>query len=238
MLLLRSLAQRRLQAEIIDDPGLDVQRHCQALRGLERINWLSGSARILWPALAELAGQTPQKAIRILDVATGAGDVPIRLWRKARRAGMHLKIMACDRSAQAVAFARERARQEGADVEFFEWDAFCGNFPREPDVVMCSLFLHHLNQTQAVEFLGHMAAAARRLVLVNDLERSRAGFVLAYVGTRILSFSPVVHTDGPRSVEGAFTVDEARELAIRGGLEGCTVVRRWPCRYLLKWRRE
>jgi hypothetical protein len=62
--------------------------------------------------------------------------------------------------------------------------------------------------------------------------------LLACAGTRLLSRSPVVHVDGPRSVAAAFTPAEALDLAQRAGLTGATVVRRWPCRFLLTWRRE
>jgi hypothetical protein len=74
------------------------------------------------------------------------------------------------------------------------------------------------------------------MVLINDLVRNRAGFVLAYAGTRILSASKVVHSDGPRSVEGAFTLAEVRALAKRAGMQDAQVDKRWPCRLLLSWR--
>jgi hypothetical protein len=100
------------------------------------------------------------------------------------------------------------------------------------------LFLHHLDEPQAVALLARMAGAARRLVLVNDLNRSRAGYLLAWAGTRLLSTSAVVHTDGPLSVEGAFTIAEATALAEKAGLTGARVEPRWPCRWLLQWRPE
>ena len=75
------------------------------------------------------------------------------------------------------------------------------------------------------------------LVLVNDLERGLAGLTLAHLGTRLLSRSDVVHTDGPLSVRAAFTVPEVRALAAAAGLTGAVVVRRWPCRFLLTWTR-
>ena len=237
MPILKTISQRRLQPEIIDQPDLDSQRHSQALRGLERINWWSGSARILWPPVLALAREYSERPLRILDVAAGAGDVPIRLWRKGSRAGVRLEIAGCDRSSHAVEYARKRARENNAPIQFFEWDALRGDFPGDPDVVLSSLFLHHLEEAQAVDFLRRMGQAAGRMVLVNDLERGLAGFVLSYLGTRVLSASPVVHTDGPRSVEGAFTILEARDLACRAGLTEATVTRRWPCRYLLSWRR-
>jgi SAM-dependent methyltransferase len=228
--------QRLRQPEIMDQPGLDRQRHVQALHGLERINFWSRSAGILWPPLAALARQTG-RTVRVLDLATGAGDVPLRLERLARRAGVPLDVEGCDVSAAAVDHARARAAQEGAAVRFFVRDALAGPLPEGYDAVVSSLFLHHLSEEQAVDLLRRMADAARRLVLINDLVRSRPGLLLAYLGTRVLSRSAVVHTDGVRSVEAAFTVVEARALVERAGLHDARVERRWPCRFLLVWRR-
>jgi 2-polyprenyl-3-methyl-5-hydroxy-6-metoxy-1,4-benzoquinol methylase len=236
MPLLLDVRRRRRESEIMDQPDLDRRRHVEALRGLERINRWSGSARILWPPLLEIARQSAAP-LRVLDVATGAGDVPVRLWRRARKAGVDLRIEGCDRSACAVEHARGRAAEEGTNVTFFEWDALAGALPAGYDAVVSSLFLHHLDEDEAVGLLARMAAAAARLVLINDLERSLPGMLLAYLGTRVLSASPVVHTDGPLSVAAAFTRTEALALARRAGLDGACVQRRWPFRYLLTWRR-
>jgi hypothetical protein len=101
---------------------------------------------------------------------------------------------------------------------------------------MTSLFLHHLDEEEAVLLLRRLRAMAGELLLVNDLERGPLGWLLAWVGVRVLSRSPVVHFDGPVSVEGAFTCAEARALARRAGLERATVRRCWQCRYLLTWK--
>jgi SAM-dependent methyltransferase len=232
----RFLDQRQRQPEIMDEPGLDPTRHDLALRGLARINRWSGSARILWPPLASLARRLA-RPVRVLDLAAGAGDVPVRLWHKARRAGLALEIEGCDRSAVAVDHARARAKQAGASVDFAIRDVLAEPLPRGFDAVVSSLFLHHLDEREAGDLLGKMAAAAERLVLVNDLSRSRTGLFLAHVGTRLLSASDVVRVDGPLSVKAAFTPAEARALAERAGLRGATVMRRWPCRWLLTWER-
>lgn len=228
--------KRRRQAEIMDEPGLDPDRHAAALRGLERINLVSRSAAILWPAIEARARQR-NGSLQLLDLATGAGDIPIALWRRARRAGINLQLDACDLSDTALAFARTRALRVGAEVHFFRHDALAGPLPREYDIVISSLFLHHLEPEDAVTVLRHMAGSARHGVLVNDLNRSRAGWLLAWAGTRLLTTSRVAHTDGPRSVEGAFTIAEAAELAQRASLTGASVEARWPCRWLLTWMR-
>lgn len=230
------LRERQRRPEIMDQPDLSRERHVQALRGLARINFLSASAGILWPELAALARRLAPHVPRVLDVATGGGDVPIRLWRKAQRAGLELRIEGCDISPVALEHARAAAARAAAPLHFFEHDALSGPLPEGYDAVFCSLFLHHLDEEQAVTFLRRMADSASHLVLVNDLERSRIGLLLAHVVGRLLTTSDVVHVDGPRSVEGAFTREEARALAERAGLVGARVGWRWPFRWLLSWR--
>jgi SAM-dependent methyltransferase len=232
-----SLSQRRRRPEIMDQPGLDPGRHVSALRGLARINFWSRSAGILWPPLAALARRLDTAPLRVLDLASGGGDVAIRLWHKAKRAGLDFHAEGLDLSPLAVQHARAAAARQRADVAFQVGDVLQGPLPSGFDAVICSLFLHHLDDDQAVPFLRRMAATAGRLVLVNDLARGWLSLALAHVGTRLLSRSPVVHNDGPRSVEGAFTPAEALALAETAGLAGATVARRWPCRYLLKWER-
>src|SRR5687768_14936680 len=97
----------------MDDPALDAGRHLHALRGLERLNRWSRSAKILWPALREAARAGPGE-LRVLDVATGAGDAPIQLAALAKRHGVSLRIEACDRSERALDHARMQAERGGA----------------------------------------------------------------------------------------------------------------------------
>ncbi len=231
-----ALAQRRCAPEIMDQPGLDPHQHLRALRGLARINRVSASHRILWEPIAAIARATPGRALRILDIATGAGDVPIRLWRRAQRAGLSVELCGADVSATAVEHARQNAQRAGAEVEFVRSDVLQAELPDGFDVITSSLFLHHLDDEQATALLRKMARAASRCVLISDLLRCRMGYVAAWFGTRMLTASPVVRADGPASVEAAFTIDEARSLAERAGMAGATIGRRWPWRFLLAWR--
>jgi SAM-dependent methyltransferase len=176
--------------------------------------------------------------VRILDLASGGGDVPIDLARRVRRSGLDVRIDGCDISPLAVAFASRAARDAGIPIRFFPLDALNEALPEDYNILMCSLFLHHLAEDDAVKLLRKMADAARSLILVNDLIRSRIGHWLAWAGCRILSRSPVVHHDGPASVRSAFRLSEARILARRAGLDGAWIERRWPRRFLLNWSRE
>ena len=232
------LSQRRREPEVMDDPALDAARHHAALRGLARINRWSGSVRAIWSAIRPLAREHRAGPLRVLDIATGGGDIPIGLWRRARRAGLPLEVAGCDCSARAVEYAQSRAAQTDTPTRFFVLDALRDELPHDYDVLVSALFLHHLDDDQATIFLRRMTTAARRLVVVSDLLRSRAGLVLAFLGTRTLTTSGVVRTDGLRSVRAAFTLAEVRHWATQAGLDGVELARRWPCRFLLTWRRR
>lgn len=237
MLLPFHAGPRRLEPEIMDQPNLETGRHRHALRGLERINRWSVSVRLFWPALAPRARQLAPRPLRVLDVGSGGGDVLRQLARRADRAGLPMVFEGCDRSAAAVAYAQERADAAGAAVRFFVTDVLASDLPGDYDAVICSLFLHHFDEEEAITVLRRMAKASRGLVLVNDLRRCFTGWMLAHVAGRVLTRSPVVHVDGPRSVAAAWTRREILTLAERAGLPGASYRRYWPFRFLLQWER-
>jgi 2-polyprenyl-3-methyl-5-hydroxy-6-metoxy-1,4-benzoquinol methylase len=224
----------------MDQPGLEAAVHQQALRGLRRTNAWSRTTGVLWRGQRE-AGvfSRPSRPIRLLDIASGGGDVAMGLAQMARRHGIALEAHGCDVSATAVAHATAAAqRAKLSGVEFFEWNALGGELPSGYDVVMCTLFLHHLAEDDAVQLLRRMRAAARACVLVDDLVRTRLGYVLAWGGARLLTRSRIVHIDGPLSVRSAFSLGEARSLAERAGLTGAVFRRHWPQRFLLTWNKR
>lgn len=234
---LSRLTERHREAELMDEPSLDASEHARALAGLRRVNWWSRSAAIVCPALQSLAaGSSRERPLRLLDVACGGGDVTAAIARWTRLAGLPVQVSACDISLTALEIARGRADSAGQSIEFFQHDVLNQPLPAQFDVVICSLFLHHLEEPAAERVLRSMAAASARAVLVNDLIRSRRGYLLAMLGTRLLSRSRIVHVDGPLSVAGAFTPQEAVRLCERAGLHGATVSRHWPQRFLLTWR--
>ena len=227
---------RNLTPELMDDPELDPERHGQALRGLARLNRICGADRIPWQALRDWAGDAPTP-LSVLDIATGSGDVPLGLAARARRSGLELGLHGCDVSPVALEHARIQARAAGVSFECFTQDAIRDPFPRRYDVVTCNLFLHHLDEEDAVRLLENAADACSGLLLVSDLRRDPLGLLLAAAGSRVFSRSRVVHVDAVKSVRAAYTIEEFAALARRAGLDGCSIRPRFPRRMLLEWRR-
>ncbi len=158
--------------------------------------------------------------------------IALKSW--AEREGIPLQVGGCDLSPTAVDFARGRAEARGLDVDFFQHDAVSGELPSGFDLICSSLFLHHLSQEEARAFLARLAKAGRG-ILVQDLLRTRLGYVMAEATVRVVTRSGVVRVDGPLSVRAAFTIHEARDLARDAGLTGATITRCWPERFCLFW---
>lgn len=217
----------------MDEPDMDPVLHRQALAGLARLNVVGRSAAILWNALRPLRSR--DKPLRILDLACGGGDVAIRLARLAARSGLPWTIVGVDKSETALRTAAQGARSRGMDVSFSSCDVLADELPGNFDVVMCSLFLHHLRKEQALELLAKASRSTRLRLLISDLNRSRFNYAMTWAGCHLLTRSPVVHVDGPISIQAAFTCQEARGLAEEAGLQGASVESRFPARWLLQW---
>ena len=93
-----NLALRDRRPELMDDPALDESLHRQALKGLERVNWISGIPGLLWRTIRPLCDEVRDRPVRVLDVGSGGGDISVKLWKKAAAAGN-----ASRRSATATA---------------------------------------------------------------------------------------------------------------------------------------
>ena len=214
------LSTRRRQPERMDDPSLPGSRHRAALRGLDRLQVVSRTAARIWSAAKpHVAGEE----VRWLDVACGSGRILRDVTRRADTDGVRVRTVSVDLSATAagstgrgvVADARRLPLADGS-----------------MNVASCSLFLHHLEPEDVIAVLQEMSRVAR-VVIVDDLRRTRTGHLLAHAAGRLFSRSPVVHYDGPVSVEGAFTTDELTAFAEQAGLTDVRAWQQWPQRTLI-----
>jgi hypothetical protein len=151
------------------------------------------------------------------------------------RLNLPIRVDGCDLSGVALGRARSLSGRHEAGCDFFALDAVRNELPPGYDATVSSLFLHHLTVDDVRALLRKLAGSVR-LVVISDLVRSGPAWAATWLGTRVLSRSPVVHCDGPRSVEAAFTTAEMRRLLDATGLETARVERVWPLRMRVTWK--
>lgn len=232
-----SLQKRTTEKELMDNLAIDSGRFIGSLKGLYRLNRAMRSPHILWPVVRAMATTISDRPLRILDVACGGGDNLITLSRWAKRNGIEAQFDGCDLSPLAIAYARENANASSVDTHLFIHDAVGQPLPDGYDLIMCSLFLHHLSDHDAIQFLQKSAAATKRTVAVHDLIRTRSGYWLAWFGMRMLLCNDVCQHDGPLSVAKAFTLYEMQQITYQAGLQDSTLGKRFPGKFLWVWNK-
>lgn len=238
-MLFPNLSTRIRLDEAMDDPSLDEAEHERALLALRRINAWSATAGNMWRPIVNVARDDHGSPLRVLDVAAGGGDVIIGIAKRVAKQDLNVECHGCDISQRALDFARRHAVNCGVSdqTHFFKQDALGADLPRDYDIVMSTLFLHHLERDDAIELLGNMRKAAKRAVIVCDLDRCVMGYLLCRWLTRFITRSKVVHNDAVLSLRAAFTLNEVQTMAKDAGMEGAIVHRVWPWRWMLQWNK-
>lgn len=214
--------------ELLDGP-LDRDVLAGNLRDLERVNrWLGGVA-LSRRALAALLARSGVRArlaqpashsevLRLLDVGTGAADVPAGLIEWAARQGIGLSVVAVDAREEVIEYARDRIG-ERADLQLEvargeELPYPAGSF----DMAHTSLVLHHLEPGDATRLIAEMARVSRTGIIVNDLDRSPWSWLGAWLLSHLLTRNRYSRHDAALSVRRAYRPGQVVQLASRAGL--------------------
>ncbi len=206
-----NLRARSAQPEWMDTQVVAPEDFAACLADLASVNTVTAARLPTLGFMRRVARRHPGRTLRVLDVGCGEGDMLRRLHRWSLRAGHRLELEGIDLNPLGIEAARAATpadvpiRYRVADV----FDEGLGQY----DVILSSLFTHHLSDTEVAAFLHVMEAHAGLGWFVNDLHRHP----LAYNGFRALSalagWHRFVRHDGPISVARSFrTVDWRRHL--------------------------
>jgi SAM-dependent methyltransferase len=211
------------EPELLDSAHRFSRNELEAtLRDIRRANIFGLGTWVIIHHLSRLVRNLPtSRPLRVLDVATGSGDIPEELCRWARRQGRKIELVLTDISAPILNIARQRIVKAGfADrMSFVVCDATHMPFADGSfDVALCSLTFHHLKPEQARQVLRQMARVARIGFIVNDIYRSRGAWYTARFLTHATFASSLTCHDGPASVLRAYTPVELARLAASAGL--------------------
>jgi SAM-dependent methyltransferase len=204
----------------------------RTMRELETINRLTLAYRPTLGWLERIAVRAEGAPLAILDVACGRGDMSRRVWRWAERRRLPVRLTGIDLSPEVVR-AAEAATPAGAPIRYQVGDVFDVGDDHGHDVIMSSLFAHHLFDDALVRFVAWMERSARRAWLVNDLHRHSLPYHFVRLWTRLAGFGRFVVSDAPISVARGFTRRDWLEVLDAAGMRpGAAEIGWWlPFRY-------
>lgn len=229
MRFLPPLARAAGVLEIIDGPPVPFKDMARCMTDISRVNALFGGRKVTMVHVKRLLAALPaERLITVLDVGTGAGDIPRALVRWARREGRRIRLFALDRDAATLQIAAELVR-DYPEITFLRGDALALPIrPEAVDLTISAMTLHHLEPDAGVRYLVEMDRAARLGFVVNDLVRSRIAHWVVWLITRFITRGAISRHDGPLSVRRSYTPREVTELCEKAGLMDAAVVHHWP----------
>jgi 2-polyprenyl-3-methyl-5-hydroxy-6-metoxy-1,4-benzoquinol methylase len=212
------------EPELMDRPDVKKAWLREELEILQKINRF-GAHRLMLRYINQLLDTSKVEGLSVLDLATGAADIPRAVVAWARKNGTKIKVTAIDGNEEVLRSAREWCR-DWPEIQLERCNLLELPYGAESfDIVICSLALHHFTTEDAISVLRRMNEIARVGYALNDLQRSRLTIWTAELLARTIMRSPIVRHDGPQSFRAAFTVPELRSMAQQAGMRNFRVKR-------------
>jgi 2-polyprenyl-3-methyl-5-hydroxy-6-metoxy-1,4-benzoquinol methylase len=202
------------EPELMDRPQPVTAELVSDLRNLRQLNRYFGSYALTTHFLRRWI--QPKAQLRVLDLATGAGDIPRLVIDCAREVGATVTVEAIDQQSSTLEIARGLSA-DYPEIDFKEGDVLFVGEDEQYDIVLCSLALHHFDEAAAVRLLERCRLLSRRFILVSDLRRGFLATAGVYLLTALIYRESMTRTDARLSAERAFSFREFGWLAERAG---------------------
>ncbi len=224
------LDQRATEPELLDGRDIDAEQLAESVRLCAISNRLLGGTRVVRKFLeAEVRRAPTNRPLRVLDIGSGNGSIPLAVSRWAIRRGLNVEFVCLERNPHAALLARQAVHAANdSRVRVVDGDIFTHQ-PDEPyDCAIGSMFFHHLGDDVILALLERLRSFVRRTVLVNDLQRC----VACYAGCALMSrrFSREVRHDANLSIRRGFRRGSLLRLLRRMKGVSVSVTRYWFCR--------
>lgn len=184
------------------------------LRNLRQLNRWFGSYSLIESFLRRWIN--PGAELRVIDLATGSGDIPRLIADFARRVKADVRIEAIDQQASTLEIAKKLSAGY-PNISFTQADIFEHRAAEPYDMVLCTLALHHFSEGDAVRVLTRCRELSREFVLVSDLRRGWLGTIGIQLLTATIFREPMTKYDARLSAARAFSFRELEDLARSAG---------------------
>ncbi len=230
-----SFDSRLDQDELMDVEKVSFEEFRDCLVDLTRVNELTLAYR---PTLAYFERLLPQiralgRPLEVVDVGSGYGDMLRAIHAWARKRDVAVSLTGVDMNPWSAKAAREATPPLERPIEWVTADAFAYEPARGIDVVVSSLFTHHLRDPEVVRFLRWMETTATTGWFVNDLHRHPIPYYFFRTFAKLARYHRFVQHDGPVSIARAFSPGDWRRLAREADIDLNRVTIAWKVPFRL-----
>jgi 2-polyprenyl-3-methyl-5-hydroxy-6-metoxy-1,4-benzoquinol methylase len=221
---------RSKETEIMDDLDMSGDLLIKTLDQIAKINkWLGGN-RVTVNGVRELLKDSDtNKAITIIDLGCGNGDMLRELANFGRQQGYSFKLIGLDANQTTIEYAKKLS-VEFSEISYEKQDVLSSDFQtRRFDIALCTLFLHHFEDKVALYFLKKTRNQSSIGLVINDLHRHTIAYFLFWIVATIIG-NPMVKTDGLISILRGFKRNEIEAYAKQLNLKS-SLIWRWAFRY-------
>lgn len=236
-----SLALRTCRPELMDDSSIGFEEFAETLRQLRIINILTGAYRPTLHALRYFFTQchiNSRRPLRVLDIGSGYGDMLRRIEAWAAQRGIPVELAGVDLNPWAEQAARLAAPADSR-IRYLTSDIFKFEAEQPYDVIINSLFTHHLTDDALVQVMRWMTREANYGWFINDLHRHPIPYHFIGGFVRLLGFNRLIRNDAPLSVARSFVREDWRHFAREAGLnsQGLQIKWYWPFRWGVRYEK-
>jgi SAM-dependent methyltransferase len=139
----------------------------------------------------------------------------IEVWARTRN--IAVKLTGIDLNPYAAQAAREFTGA-GSNIEWVTGDAYSYQPPERIDLVISSLFTHHLSDAEIVRFLQWMDRVTARGWFINDLHRERMPYYLFGALAGLMRWHRFIRHDGLISIRRSFAPQDWLDYSAEAGL--------------------
>lgn len=226
-----SLRHRSSEAELMDDLDCSGSVVNRTLRELDTINKLLGGNNVTIGGVARLLEGIGRLKVVVADIGCGSGDMAMRIVKWSKTRDLDLSVVGFDANPNIVRFARE-ACSGVENVSFEVLNVFDKEYAGKTfDVVVATLFMHHLSDAQLVALLQTMKSQTRIGFVINDIHRHFISYHAIRILTGLFSRSAMVRYDAPLSVRRAFKRKELEDILHRAGIGSYSIKWKWAFRW-------
>lgn len=217
-------------SEKMDDPNCKLSTLFNTYKSFATINKLLSGWNIIYKREIFPFLELNNGTATLLDIGFGGGDIPVLLYKLAKKDGFTLNITAIDTDERSVSYANKTYKN--SPVNFIKANSKdLVNKNHSFDFVISNHLLHHLNDSDLLQLCDDAKKLATNKVLFNDILRSDIGYVSFGIISKLFFHRSFISYDGLVSIKRSFTPSELKEVCPNNWIVSSS----FPFRILLKY---